>query len=79
MHILCCVEAETVKMKFRDPVASIGNEKLADRTRVRPIKVNRFAPVVFVLSGEIMIRKDANIISVRAKVIVNNVEDYTQA
>ena len=66
-------------MKFLDPVASVGNEKFADRTRIRPVKVNRLAPVVLVLSGEIMIGKDANIISVWAEVVVNNIENYTEA
>src|SRR6266568_4664789 len=76
VDILRRVESETVKVKFLNPVTPIGNEKLADRTRVRPVKVNRLAPVVFVLGGEIIIRENADVISIRAEVVVNNIENH---
>jgi hypothetical protein len=63
-------------MKFRDPVTSIGDEELADRSRIRVIEIDRVAPFIFISANQIIVGKSAEIISIRSKVVVDDIEDY---
>jgi len=79
-HLLRRVESETVKVKFVYPVATVRDEEFAHRARVRPIKVDRFAPIIFFVAlGEVMVGKHANVISVGAEMVVNDVKNDGQA
>jgi hypothetical protein len=66
-------------VKFFNPVTSIGDEELADRPRIRPIEIDRIAPFIFVSANQIIVGKSAEIISIRSKVVIDDVEDHTQA
>src|SRR4029077_4182586 len=46
------VETKAIEMEFVDPVAAVGDEKFADRCRVRSIEVNRIAPVGFIFANQ---------------------------
>ena len=73
------VEAKTIKMKFLDPVASIGDEKLTDRCRIRAVEIDRVAPFIFISASQIIVRKSTQIISLRTEVVIDDVENDTQA
>ena len=73
------IEAETVKTKFLDPVAAVGDEKFADRPGVFAIEINRVAPLVTSSVTEIIAREDAEIVSVGSEMVVNYVENHSQA
>ena len=40
------VEAKAIEMKFLDPIAAVGDEKLADRAGILPIEIDGIAPIV---------------------------------
>ena len=73
------IETKAVEMKFIDPVAAVGDEKLAHRSGVRSVEIDRIAPIVLVSVGKIIVGKNPQIISVRAEVVVNDVENDAQA
>src|SRR6266478_3240199 len=73
------VEAESIEMKLLDPVASISDEKFADRSCVWSIEIDRVSPIVFLLASQVIVGINAEIISIRAEVIIDNVENDTQA
>ena len=75
MNALSRIESKTVEMKFLDPVASIGDEEFADWSAIFPIEINRIAPFVFALAIDVIVRVNAEIISVGSEVIVNDVEE----
>src|SRR4029077_13979263 len=64
------VETKSVEMKFIDPVATIGDEKFTHRTGVRSVEIDRIAPIILVLASQIIVGINAEIIPVRAKMIV---------
>ena len=66
-------------MEFFNPIAAIGDEKFADRSRIWSIEIDRVAPIVFFFTGQIIVGINAEIISIGAEVVVNHVENYTQA
>src|SRR5437879_4486791 len=76
MNALGRIEPKTVKMKFLDPVASIGDKELADWPAVFPIEINRIAPFVFALAIDVIVGVNAEIISVGSEVIVNDIENH---
>src|SRR5262249_9925599 len=78
-HLVGRVESKTVKMKFVDPVATVSDEKFADRVGFWAVKINRLAPIVFEAGVEIMIGESANVVAVRTEVVVNDVENDGQA
>ena len=63
-------------MKFIDPVATITDEEFAHRAGVWSVEINRVAPVIFVLASQIVVGVHAEIISIGAKVIINNIENH---
>ena len=75
----CRVEAKAVEVKLFDPIAPVGDEKLADRPRIRSVEIDGITPIVRIPAPEIMIGEDAEIIPVGAEVVVNDVENYSQA
>src|SRR5712691_11091904 len=66
------IETKTIEMKLLDPIASVGDEKLAHRSGVWPIEIERVAPLVFVTIGKIVVGENPQIIPVWPEVIVNN-------
>ena len=72
------VEAKAIEVKLFDPVAPVGDEKFANRPRVRSVEIDRIAPIVCVPTPQIIVGVDAEIISVGAEVVVNDIENYSQ-
>src|SRR5262245_49192707 len=62
-------------MKFIDPVAGIGYEKFPDPGGIVAVEINGFAPFVFVSIRKVCGGELRQIISVRAEMVVNDVED----
>ena len=65
-----------VKVKFLDPVAGIGKEKLAHRTGMLVFIVNRLAPACGIAIRKIFWGELCQKITVWSEVIVDYVEDY---
>ena len=42
------VEAQPVEVELVDPVGGVGDEELAHRPGVRPVEIDRLAPLVLV-------------------------------
>src|SRR4029450_12093930 len=61
------IEAESVEVELFDPIATIGDEKFADRSRICSIEINRVAPIVFFFTSQIIVGINPEIISVRAE------------
>src|SRR5207248_642135 len=78
-NLLCRIETKAVEMKFIDPITRVADEKFAHRPRVLAVKIERLAPFAFVAVGEIILGKNSQIISVRTEVIVNDIENQTEA
>src|SRR5205085_11923345 len=57
------VESQAIEMKLLNPIAGVGNEELAYRSRVRSVEINRVAPLVLVLVAEICGGESAKIVS----------------
>ena len=73
------VETESVEMKFLNPISSVRNEKFADRSRIWPVEIDRVAPFVFLLTNQIIIGKNPEIIPVRPEVVIDDIENHTEA
>jgi hypothetical protein len=50
------IEAQSVQMKFFDPLARVRSEDLTDAAAV-PVKVNRFIPAGFVFRCKVVRRR----------------------
>ena len=46
---------------------------------IRSVEIERVAPIVLVAIGKVIFRKNAQIISFRAEVVVNDIENDAQA
>src|SRR5437660_10179432 len=66
-------------MKLIDQVSCVGNKKFAHGPAFIVIEVYRLAPFVLVTVREIMLRKLLQIIPIRPEVIVNHIENDTEA
>ena len=53
---LRCIDAQSVQMKFFDPVARARSEDLTNAAAV-PVRVNRFIPAGFVFRCKVVRRK----------------------
>src|SRR5215475_2403345 len=56
-HLLGGIEPQAVQMELLDPVAGVGDEKLANGLGAGPVEVDGLAPLVFVTSGQVVVRK----------------------
>src|SRR5215471_18224785 len=65
-------------MKFLDPVAGVGDEKLANEVGAGSVEVDGLAPLVFVTSGEVVVRELFEIVAVGTEVVVNDVENHAE-
>ena len=66
-------------MKLIDPVSCVLNEQLAYRPAARRIKIDRLAPVGRMQIGEVLLGKSLEIVSVRTYVVINHVQNDTDA
>ena len=73
------IETKAVEMEFLNPVAAIGNEKLAHGIGVRSVEIERIAPVVLMAVGKVVIGKNAQVIAFGPEVIVDDIENDPQA
>ena len=55
MNALRRIEPKTVEMKFLDPVASVGDEKFANRSAIFSVEIDRVAPFVFALAIDVIV------------------------
>jgi hypothetical protein len=52
-----CIEAQSVQMKFFDPLARVSSEDLTNGAAALPVKVNRFIPAAFVFRCKVVRRR----------------------
>ena len=79
MNALRGVEAKSVEVKFLDPIFAVGDEEFADGSGIFPVEIDRVTPLVPAFALQVIIRKNAEIISVRPEVVVNDIENHAQA
>src|SRR5215216_1310923 len=72
INVLGGIQAQAVEVKFPDPVAGIGKEKLAHRTGMLVCIVNGLSPVRGVAIGKILWGKLRQKIAVCSQVVVNH-------
>ena len=73
------VEAQAVHVELLDPVARVGDEELADVLGVRPVEVDRLAPLGLAAVREVVFGELAEVVAVRAEVVIDHVEDDGEA
>ena len=69
------VEPQPVEMILVDPIARIGDEEFAHWAGIGTIEIDRLAPLVVVAISEISRGEQFEIVSVRAEMIVDDIED----
>src|ERR1700730_3930897 len=69
------VEPQPVEMILVDPIARIGDEEFARRPGIGTVEIDRLTPFVVVTIGEIGLGERFEIVSVRAEMVVDDVED----
>src|SRR5213083_2413723 len=77
--LLRCIQPETVKVEFFNPVGRIGDEEFADGCGIRSIEVDRFAPFILITAGEVVRGKFFQVIPVRTQVVVNDIENDAES
>src|SRR5579863_5733010 len=68
------IQPQSVEMKFIQPIKSIVDEELAHGSALAPAEVDRVAPGSVVPAGEELRCIHAQIISFRAKMVVDDIE-----
>ena len=66
-------------MEFVDPVGRVGDHEVAHADRVRPVEVERRAPLVLVAVREVVVRILGKEIPGRAEVVVDDVENDAES
>ena len=66
-------------MILANPVLDVGEDELARGLCARTVEVQRLAPIVSVAVGEVLGREARQIVAVRPEVVVDRVEDDSQA
>ena len=69
------VEPQPVEMILVDPIARIGDEEFARRPGIGTVEIDGLTPFVVVAIGEIGLGERFEIVSVRAEMVVDDVED----
>src|ERR1700730_12933351 len=69
------VEPQPVEMILVDPIARIGDEEFARGAGIGTVEIDRLTPFVVVAIGEISRGEQFEIVSVRAEMVVDDVED----
>src|SRR5262249_5989233 len=64
---------------FLNPIRRIGTEELAHPLTSKSIEVNRLSPFVLISVGEVIWRKSIQIIPIGTEMIINDVQDHSQA
>jgi hypothetical protein len=77
-YLLRRVEPQPVEMELVNPVAGVGDEELTHRSSVRAVEIDRFAPLVLVAVGEVLLGEALQVISVGAEMVVDHVEDHAE-
>ena len=75
VHRLRRVEPQAVEMELADPVLGVPHHELAHRRGMRPVEIDRVAPLVVVAVGEVVGAELAQVAAVRTEVVVDHVED----
>src|SRR3954470_5793845 len=73
------VEPKAIEMKFLDPITPIGHEKFAHWFGVFPVEIDHIAPFMSFAADQIIVGKNSEIISVGSEVVINDVENNTDA
>src|ERR1700745_1659932 len=69
------VEPQPVEMILVDPIACIGDKEFARRAGIETVEVDGLTPFVVVTIGEISCGEQFKIVSVRAEMVVDDVEN----
>src|SRR5688572_31246892 len=77
--LLRCIQSQPIEMKLADPIGRVVENELADRARVLAIEVDGFPPIALIPVGEIIRRKLLQVVAVRTEMIVDHVENDTDA
>src|SRR5271169_5526834 len=70
------VEPQPVEMILVDPIARIGDEEFARRAGIGTVEIDGITPFVVVAIREISRGEQFEIVSVRAEMVVDDVEDH---
>ena len=73
------VEPQAVEAKLVDPIERVLDDELPHRRRCRAVVIDRVAPGRLVTVGEKVAARRAQIVPVRAEVIVDDVEHHREA
>src|SRR5262249_3385985 len=68
------VEAQSIEMKFLDPIFGVLDEEVAHGARARSVELDRVAPGRLMPAREEIRRVERNEVSLRAEVAVDDVE-----
>src|ERR1044071_674258 len=66
-------------MEFLNPIARVGNEKFPYWPGVFPVEIDRIPPFILLAPPQIIIRKRAEVVSVRPEMVINNVENDAES
>ena len=79
VDVLRGIQPETIQMELVDPVAGVRDAEFAHWIGFVAIVVDGWPPVGLYLAGEVLRRELAEVVSVGAEMIVDHVQDHTQA
>jgi len=73
------VEAQSIKMKFADPITCVGDVELANGAGVFPVEIDRFPQSVFITVREIIEGEALQVVSNGTDVVINYVENHPES
>src|SRR5262245_60284429 len=73
-HLLRRIKAQTIEVKLFNPIARVRQEESTESGRIVAIEVDRFAPFVLISVGEVSVGKFLQVIPIRAKMVVDDVQ-----
>ena len=79
MNSVRCVETVAIEMKFFDPITAVCDEKFANWSRIWTVEINYVPPFVSFTGNQIVVAIYAKLISVWPEVVINDVQNYTEA
>ena len=79
VDVLRRVQPQSVEMKFINPVTGVGDEIFAHRPGVRPVEIDRGAPIGRVTVSEVILGEFPQVISIRPQMVVDNIKDHADS
>src|SRR5262249_23738065 len=78
-HLLRRIKAQAIEMKLFNPITCVRQEEFADFGRIVAIEIDRFAPFILISVGEVSCRKFLQVIPIRAKMVVDDVQHNSES